>query len=191
MMAASFIRVRMALVIAANAKKCCQTAALYFLTLCFVNTACHVCNQHGLRIGKLGIATLDFGKFHRRYAQMSGHVYQAKFAVLAQCADEYACWCYVCHLPCSLIYFRNLLDALAYPTHHRYSHAVADGFVARISPLKIRASSFVMSPWLGTCGQWWFKTAHGKGSISEKNCAWKPKGSHATLAASMPLHTLP
>ena len=60
MMAASFISVRMALVIAANAKKCCQAAALDFLALCFVYTAYHVCNQDGLRIGKLGITALDF-----------------------------------------------------------------------------------------------------------------------------------
>ena len=58
-------------------------------------------------------------------------------------------------------------------------------------PLSILPTSCVISPWLGTCGQWWARTADGNGSISANQAGCQPKGSHATDAASMPLHRLP
>lgn len=45
-----------------------------------------------------------------------------------------------------------------------------------------------MSPKLGTSGQWWASTADGNFSISENATASQPSGSHATDAASIPLH---
>ena len=50
---------------------------------------------------------------------------------------------------------------------------------------------FVMSPKFGTPGQRCASTALGKGSISLSQAADQPRGCHATLAASIPEHTLP
>ena len=47
-----------------------------------------------------------------------------------------------------------------------------------------------MSPQFGTWGKWCASTAHGKGSISLKATGVQPMWCQATLAASIPLHTL-
>ena len=51
-------------------------------------------------------------------------------------------------------------------------------------------STSVMSPRFGTSGNRSDRTALGNSSISEKSSGSHPSGSHATLAASMPLNML-
>ena len=47
------------------------------------------------------------------------------------------------------------------------------------------------SPRFGTPGSLAFSTAQANGSTSETNAQLQPRGRHATVAASIPLHTLP
>ena len=52
-------------------------------------------------------------------------------------------------------------------------------------------SILVKSPRFGTSGNLCFKTSDANGSVSETNTQRQPRGRHATVAASIPLHTLP
>ena len=47
------------------------------------------------------------------------------------------------------------------------------------------------SPRFGTPGRRFFSTSEANSSISETNAHRQPRGRHATVAASIPLHTLP
>lgn len=49
----------------------------------------------------------------------------------------------------------------------------------------------VKSPRFGTSGRRCFRTSDANGSTSETNAQLQPSGRHATVAASIPLHTLP
>ena len=54
-------------------------------------------------------------------------------------------------------------------------------------PLNFFQLTLVTSPTLGTSGYLCSSTAHGNGSSSAKHTGFQPSGSHATVAASIPL----
>lgn len=60
-----------------------------------------------------------------------------------------------------------------------------------MSPSQPPFPIFVKSPRFGTSGNLCLSTSDANGSISETNAQRQPRGRHATVAASIPLHTLP
>jgi hypothetical protein len=65
-------------------------------------------------------------------------------------------------------------------------HFVARAVRAPLCNFLLPGNACVKIPCSGTSGYWWASTARGNGSISEKASGRKPKGSQATVAASIP-----